>query len=67
MRQRTQTVAAGIPRGPVAVRLQTEHRVLLPFLAERPGFSLASAVEGFDELVGESHFHGRGAGRRSSV
>ncbi len=60
-------VAAGTLRGLVAMHLQTENRVLLPFLVEHPDLSLASAVEGLEELVGESHIHGGGAGSGTSV
>jgi hypothetical protein len=60
-------VAAGTLRGLFAMHLQTENRVLLPFLAGNPDLSLAAAVEGLEELVGESHIHGGGAGRGGSV
>ncbi|RKR30311.1 hemerythrin domain-containing protein [Arthrobacter oryzae] len=60
-------VAAGALRALVAMHLQTEDQILLPFLAGHPDLSLASAVEGLEELVGESHIHGGGADRGSSV
>ena len=46
---------------------QTENRVLLPFLVGNADLSLAATVEGLDDLVGESHIHGGGAGRGGSV
>ncbi|SDK89721.1 hemerythrin domain-containing protein [Arthrobacter sp. ok362] len=60
-------VAAGTLRGLFALHLQTENRVLLPFLAGNPELSLAAAVEGLEELVGESQIHRGGAGRGGSV
>ncbi|GAA2144182.1 MULTISPECIES: hemerythrin domain-containing protein [Arthrobacter] len=60
-------VAAGTLRGLFAVHLEKENRLLLPFLVEHPDLSLAAAVEGLEELVGESHIHGGGAGRGGSV
>ncbi len=60
-------VAAGSLRGLFALHQQTEDRILLPFLAAHPDLSLAAAVEGHEELVGESHIHGRGAGRGDNV
>ena len=60
-------VAAGTLRGLFALHQQIENRVLLPFLAGNPVLSLAVAVEGLEELVGESHIHGEGAERGDSV
>ena len=60
-------VAAGTLRGLFALHLQNENRVLLPFLAAHPDLSLAAAVEGLQELVGESHIHGGGAVPGDSV
>ncbi len=60
-------VAAGTLRGLFALHQQTENRVLVPFLAAHPDLSLAAAVEGHEELLGESHIHGGGAGRGDSV
>jgi hypothetical protein len=46
-----------------ALHLDKENRLLLPFIAESPGLSLAEAVEGLHELTGEAavrHGHGHG-------
>jgi hypothetical protein len=43
------------------IQLDKENRLLLPFIAESPGLSLAGSVEGLHELTGESavrHGHG---------
>lgn len=60
-------VTAGALRRIFALHLDRENRLLLPFITSTPGLSLAAAVEGHEELVGESHIHGEGADRRGSV
>lgn len=60
-------VTAGSIRHIFALHLDKENRLLLPFIASTPGLSLAAAVEGHEELVGESHIHGEGADRRGNV
>ncbi|UUL75186.1 hemerythrin domain-containing protein [Pseudarthrobacter sp. Fe7] len=54
-------VAAGAIQRIFALHLDKENRLLMPFVVESPGLSLAQAVEGLHELVGESaaHQHGR--------
>jgi hypothetical protein len=60
-------VTAGAIRNAFAVHLDKENRLLLPLIAASPGLSLAQAVEGLSELVGEAHVHQAGAGRGGSV
>ena len=48
--------AAGI--GEVfALHLDKENGLLMPFIVESPGLSLAGSVAGLHELVGEAHVH----------
>lgn len=60
-------VAAGTIRHLFAAHLDKENRLLLPLIAATPGLSLAEAVEGLSELVGEAHVHQSGAGHGGSV
>lgn len=53
--------AAGALRHVFALHLDMENRVLLPFIAASPELSLAEAVEGHEELVGDAHIHLNGA------
>ncbi|GGI00268.1 hemerythrin domain-containing protein [Arthrobacter liuii] len=55
-------VAAGSIQRIFALHLDKENRLLMPFVVESPGLSLAQAVEGLHELVGEgaAHHHGQG-------
>jgi hypothetical protein len=60
-------VTAGAIRNVFAGHLDKENRLLLPLIVASPGLSLAQAVEGLSELVGEAHVHRAGAGRGGSV
>ena len=60
-------VAAGSIRNIFALHLDKENRFLLPFIAASPGLSLARAVEGLQELVGETHAHQHGTAHGGSV
>jgi hypothetical protein len=60
-------VTAGAIRHVFAVHVDTENRFLLPLLVGSPGLSLAQAVEGLSELVGEAHVHESRAGRGGSA
>lgn len=48
-------VAGGAIEELFAVHLDKENRLLMPFVAESPELSLAAAVEGLHQLVGEAH------------
>ncbi|MDQ0768928.1 hypothetical protein QF031_001677 [Pseudarthrobacter defluvii] len=50
-------VAAGAIQRIFALHLDKENRLLMPFILESPGLSLAHAVEGLHELVGEGAAH----------
>ncbi|HKU01272.1 MAG TPA: hemerythrin domain-containing protein [Arthrobacter sp.] len=54
-------VAAGAIQRIFALHLDKENRLLMPFIVDAPGLSLARAVEGLHELVGEeaAHHHGQ--------
>jgi len=54
-------VAAGAIQRIFALHLDKENRLLMPFIIESPGLSLAQAVEGLHELVGEGAAHHHGA------
>jgi hypothetical protein len=60
-------VAAGAIRNVFAGHLDKENRLLLPLIVASPALSLAQAVEGLSELVGEAHVHQAGAGPGGSV
>jgi hypothetical protein len=60
-------VAAGSIRNIFALHLDKENRLLLPLIVASPGLSLARAVEGLDELVGETHLHRDGTVHGHSV
>ena len=60
-------VAAGSIRNIFALHLDKENRLLMPFIVASPGLSLARAVEGLHELVGETHVHQHGTGQTGSV
>ena len=56
-------VAAGAIQRIFALHLDKENRLLMPFVMQSPELSLAQAVEGLHELVGEGaahHHHGQG-------
>lgn len=55
-------VAAGAIQRIFALHLDKENRLLMPFVAASPGLSLAEAVSGLHELVGEGHTHPGGSG-----
>lgn len=50
-------VAAGAIQRIFALHLDKENRLLMPFIIHSPGLSLAQAVEGLHELVGEGPAH----------
>ncbi|MET4135762.1 hypothetical protein [Pseudarthrobacter sp. PvP090] len=60
-------VAAGSIRNIFALHLDKENRLLMPFIVASPELSLARAVEGLQELVGETHVHQHGTGHGGSV
>jgi hypothetical protein len=60
-------VAAGSIRNIFALHLDKENRLLMPFIVASPELSLARAVEGLHELVGETHVHQHGTGHGGSV
>jgi hypothetical protein len=64
-------VAAGALRHVFALHLDKENRLLMPFIISAPQLSLAQAVEGSEELVGDAHPRingdGHGDGRGASV
>jgi Hemerythrin HHE cation binding domain len=51
-------VAAGAIGQIFALHLEKENTLLMPFIVASPGLSLADAVAGLPELVGEAHIHG---------
>lgn len=53
--------AAGAIQRIFALHLDKENRLLMPFIIQSPALSLAHAVEGLHELVGEgaAHHHGK--------
>ena len=53
-------VAAGAIQRIFALHLDKENRLLMPFVIQSPGLSLAQAVEGLHELVGEGAAHRHG-------
>ncbi|MBP1136189.1 DNA-binding FadR family transcriptional regulator [Arthrobacter sp. PvP023] len=54
-------VAAGAIQRIFALQLDKENRLLMPFVAASPGLSLAEAVSGLHELVGDGHTHPGGS------
>jgi hypothetical protein len=40
-----------------AMHLDKENRLLMPFIVDSPGLSLAESVQGLHELVGEGGHH----------
>lgn len=60
-------VAAGSILNIFALHLDKENRLLMPFIVASPRLSLARAVEGLHELVGEAHVHQHGTGQAGSV
>ncbi|QCO98614.1 hemerythrin domain-containing protein [Arthrobacter sp. 24S4-2] len=54
-------VAAGAIQRIFALHLYKENRLLMPFVVSSPGLSLAEAVSGLHELVGEEHERRRGS------
>jgi len=58
-------VAAGAIQRIFALHLDKENRLLMPFIIQSPGLSLAQAVEGLHELVGEGAAHHHGDGHHS--
>ena len=60
-------VAAGSIKNIFALHLDKENRLLMPFIAASSELSLARAVEGLHELVGETHVHQQGTGQTGSV
>ena len=58
-------VAAAVTAGSIqrifALHLDKENRLLMPFVVSSPELSLAEAVSGLHELVGEEHAHHRGS------
>ncbi|WP_346926713.1 hemerythrin domain-containing protein [uncultured Arthrobacter sp.] len=60
-------VAAGSIRNIFALHLDKENTLLMPFIVASPELSLARAVEGLQELVGETHVHQHGTGHGGSV
>ena len=60
-------VAAGSIRNIFALHLDKENRLLMPFIVASPGLSLARAVEGLHELVGETPVHQHGTKHGDSV
>ncbi|MET3922244.1 hemerythrin domain-containing protein [Arthrobacter sp. UYEF20] len=60
-------VAAGALRHIFAVHVDKENRLLLPLIEASPGLSLAQAVGGLSELVGEAHVRRSRAGRGGTV
>jgi hypothetical protein len=55
-------VAAGAIQRIFALHLDKENRLLMPFVVSSPGLSLAEAVSGLHELVGEENAHRRETG-----
>lgn len=60
-------VAAGSIRNIFALHLEKENTLLMPFIIAAPGLSLARAVEGLQELVGETHARQHGTAHGGSV
>lgn len=60
-------VAAGSIRNIFALHLEKENRLLMPFIVASGELSLARAVEGLHELVGESPIHRHNTGQGGSV
>ncbi|MFP5312565.1 MAG: hemerythrin domain-containing protein [Actinomycetes bacterium] len=56
-------VAAGAIQRIFALHLEKENRLLMPFIIQSPDLSLAQAVEGLHELVGDSAVRHHGQGR----
>lgn len=50
-------VVAGTIGQVFALHLDKENRLLMPFIVDAPGLSLAASVAGLHELVGEAHLH----------
>jgi hypothetical protein len=50
-------VTGGVIEELFALHLDKENKLLMPFIADSAELSLASAVEGLHELVGETHTH----------
>ena len=59
-------VAAGAIQRIFALHLDKENRLLMPLIVDSPGLSLARAVEGLHELVGEEAAHHHGQGRHTN-
>ncbi|MET4094386.1 hemerythrin domain-containing protein [Arthrobacter sp. UYCu712] len=59
--------AAGALRHVFASHVAKEDRLLMPLIGASEGLSLAQAVEGLSELVGETHVHRAHTGRGGSV
>lgn len=53
-------VEAGAIQHIFALHLDKENRLLMPLVIQSPHMSLAEAVEGLHELVGEAHVHHHG-------
>lgn len=53
-------VEAGAIQHIFALHLDKENRLLMPLVVRSPDMSLADAVEGLHELVGEAHIHHHG-------
>ncbi|MGY2746612.1 hemerythrin domain-containing protein [Arthrobacter sp. UYCu723] len=60
-------VAAGAIRQIFAVHVDKANRLLLPLIVASPGLSLAQAVGGLSELVGDAHVRRARAGRGGTV
>ncbi|WP_426977849.1 hemerythrin domain-containing protein [Pseudarthrobacter sp. O4] len=60
-------VAAGAIRQIFAVHVDKANRLLLPLIVASPGLSLAQAVGGLSELVGDAHVRRSRAGRGGTV
>ena len=58
-------VAAGAIGEVFALHLEKENRLLMPFIVESPGLSLADSVAGLHELVGEAHIHAGSLGNET--
>ena len=60
-------VAGGSIRNVFALHVDKENRLLMPFIVASSELSLARAVEGLQELVGEAHAQQHGTGRGDGV
>lgn len=60
-------VAAGSIRNIFALHLEKENTLLMPLMVATPELSLARAVEGLHELVGDTRLHGPGTGHGGTV